>query len=301
MVIDSMNMNSTVNLSMKRHHETFFRLILGALTLGLAASLSSCSTSSSAAWAKIQAEGLIPYLAEHHASDRPDSTQMLTVQEGWRATDAAVNGTSVDRYGVITAQAVEGKPGFVYSPHTAELLEVDVSDYQPGEWVLCPYTKKSFVVPGTPAPLLEGLPGETQIAAQPGRKVDVQLVDDSDPVVAAKATDATAKVAEPDAVAAKAEEAVAPVAPGAEIGPEPKPIQTAAGSGKIPSASELLALPKTEAAENIPLGRWVPGKPNYVYSPFAASNQVVDIEGHAPGSKVKCPYTGKIFAVPPRN
>ena len=53
-----------------------------------------------------------------------------------------------------------------------------------------------------------------------------------------------------------------------------------------------------EEASGMPVGRRVPGKPNYVYSPFAASNQVVDVEGHAPGSKVKCPYSGKIFEVP---
>jgi hypothetical protein len=66
---------------------------------------------------------------------------------------------------------------------------------------------------------------------------------------------------------------------------------------KFPTSRDLLGAPGQGEA-GIPVGRRVPGKPNYVYSPFALSNQVVDVEGYAPGTKVKCPYTGKIFAVP---
>ena len=69
------------------------------------------------------------------------------------------------------------------------------------------------------------------------------------------------------------------------------------GSMGAPNPNNAMPLPKKEVAP-VPVGKRVPGKANYVYSPFASSNQVVDIEGHSPGTKVKCPYTGKVFAVP---
>ncbi len=53
----------------------------------------------------------------------------------------------------------------------------------------------------------------------------------------------------------------------------------------------------TETPE-IPYAKPVPGKPGYVYSPFDKSGGFVDVTGYKPGSKVKDPYTGKIFLVP---
>ena len=46
-----------------------------------------------------------------------------------------------------------------------------------------------------------------------------------------------------------------------------------------------------------PVGKPVPGKPGYVYSPYE-SGKYVDVGGYAPGSKVKDPYAQKIFIVP---
>jgi hypothetical protein len=46
-----------------------------------------------------------------------------------------------------------------------------------------------------------------------------------------------------------------------------------------------------------PTAKPVEGKPGYVYSPFDAG-KYVDVSGYAPGSKVKDPYSGKIFLVP---
>jgi hypothetical protein len=48
---------------------------------------------------------------------------------------------------------------------------------------------------------------------------------------------------------------------------------------------------------NIPYAQPVPGKPGYVISPY--SNQgFVNVEGLAPNSLARCPYTKKIFRVP---
>jgi uncharacterized Zn-finger protein len=42
----------------------------------------------------------------------------------------------------------------------------------------------------------------------------------------------------------------------------------------------------------------VPGRPGFVYSPYADKDHLVDVSGLAAGMEVKCPYTGKLFRVP---
>jgi hypothetical protein len=54
--------------------------------------------------------------------------------------------------------------------------------------------------------------------------------------------------------------------------------------------------PPVKPAEDIPFGTNVVGKKGFVYSPFA--DKEVDVVGLKRGTKVKCPYTGKVFKVP---
>ena len=49
---------------------------------------------------------------------------------------------------------------------------------------------------------------------------------------------------------------------------------------------------------NFPTAKAVPGKPGYVFSPFDAEGKYVDVSGYAPGTKVKDPWSDKIFIVP---
>ena len=49
---------------------------------------------------------------------------------------------------------------------------------------------------------------------------------------------------------------------------------------------------------NFPTAKAVPGKPGYVFSPLDAEGKYVDVSGYAPGTKVKDPWTDKIFIVP---
>ncbi len=51
-------------------------------------------------------------------------------------------------------------------------------------------------------------------------------------------------------------------------------------------------------AADLQYGSPVPGKKGFVYSPFDKSAGFVDVRDIAPGTKVRCPYTGKIFKVP---
>jgi len=47
-----------------------------------------------------------------------------------------------------------------------------------------------------------------------------------------------------------------------------------------------------------PTAKAVPDKPGYVFSPFDSSGRYVDVSGYTPGTKVKDPWTDKIFIVP---
>lgn len=50
--------------------------------------------------------------------------------------------------------------------------------------------------------------------------------------------------------------------------------------------------------EDLPIGQPVVGKKGYVYSPYAPDKGQVDVDGIPAGTKVKCPYTDKVFRVP---
>jgi hypothetical protein len=73
-----------------------------------------------------------------------------------------------------------------------------------------------------------------------------------------------------------------PVAYSETTQPGPKPSPPA-------QASSTSAFPTAKA---------VPDKPGYVFSPFDSSGRYVDVSGYTPGTKVKDPWTDKIFVVP---
>ena len=56
--------------------------------------------------------------------------------------------------------------------------------------------------------------------------------------------------------------------------------------------------PKPSAPAELPFGIKVPNKPGFVYSPYDKTAGIVDVTGFAPRTKVKCPYTNKVFLVP---
>jgi hypothetical protein len=72
-----------------------------------------------------------------------------------------------------------------------------------------------------------------------------------------------------------------PVAHSDTTQPEPKPPSQA--------SSTSTAFPTAKA---------VPDKPGYVFSPFDSSGRYVDVSGYTRGTKVKDPWTDKIFIVP---
>ena len=54
----------------------------------------------------------------------------------------------------------------------------------------------------------------------------------------------------------------------------------------------------TNSAPQFPVAKAVPGKPGYVFSPYDPNGGYVDVSGYPSGSKVKDPYSQKIFLVP---
>jgi hypothetical protein len=85
------------------------------------------------------------------------------------------------------------------------------------------------------------------------------------------------------------------VAPERQEPPRRQPtVQTEpARSSPSPSPRNVTA-PSTQ----YPTAKVVPAKPGYVFSPYDPNGGYVDVTGFSPGSKVKDPYSGKIFLVP---
>jgi hypothetical protein len=81
----------------------------------------------------------------------------------------------------------------------------------------------------------------------------------------------------------KAPKTTSPVAYSQTTQPEPRtasPPQASSTSGAFPTAKA------------------VPDKPGYVFSPFDSTGRYVDVSGYTSGTKVKDPWTDKIFIVP---
>jgi hypothetical protein len=64
------------------------------------------------------------------------------------------------------------------------------------------------------------------------------------------------------------------------------------------SSTSTSASHASSSQPSFPTGKPVPDKPGYVFSPFDKEGRYVDVSGFPPGTKVKDPWTDKIFLVP---
>ena len=77
----------------------------------------------------------------------------------------------------------------------------------------------------------------------------------------------------------------------------PPPLETPA-TGPLEKPVSPAPPPTPAKREDLPYGIPIPGKKGYVYSPYGEARQQVDVTDIPTGTKVKCPYTGKVFRVP---
>lgn len=278
------------------------RIILS--TAAITACISSCSMPPNQAWQQIRREGLVAFVMNEEPQANPtpsggNAATMAQVPSTLPKTVAAsgsqkpaVNQTKVgpaippippiDLVGptavplIPTAPLAEGMVGYVRSPHTNPGRLVDVRGMSPGSKVVCPYTQKPFLVP-SPAPLVADKPAAPQKPATP-----------STPAVSQPKPMPTPQPA-PSVAATEPKTTPPPSSPVVE----PKPTPQVAANSTAPA-------PQPEAASNLPFGMPIPGRPGFVNSPFAEKHQLVDVTGLAVGTEVKCPYSGKLFRVPPQ-
>ncbi len=299
------------------------RLALGVSVLG---TLASCSLPPKEAWKQIQSQGLIPYVArevrgEFKSSDRPAPTHAVRPNSALvqakpttpapvvagsgligpeRPADVVPPPSQLPTASLPVAKPVEGLAGYVRSPYTNPPRLVDVRGMTTGSKVVCPYTRKPFLVPAagqmntqniaandTPAP--PPTPAPLPRVPSPGLQPIPQPQLPPSNLVKEPPT-APTKVA--------ANTTPPPSTPAPSTAPSPQP--STSGSAAAGSQPAPVKAPGAPAANEIPFGTAIAGRPGFVNSPFAAKHQLVDVTGLPTGMEVKCPYTGKLFRVPPQ-
>jgi uncharacterized Zn-finger protein len=311
--------------------------LLVAAGLLTAVLLPSCSLPPGVAWREIQREGLIPFLQSGgtppkavsdglYAKNAPSKN--LIVPPKPSLGTLAVAQPPKPSAALQPAYAVSGLSGYVRSPYTNPPRLVDVRGMSAGSKVVCPYTQRAFVVPANAvAPAIQPTqPATPQIArTKPQPKPAAPAVAKTQP----KPTPAPQPTPKPAPAVVKSQPAPAPspapaptpkvaAAPKVEPKPAPKvepkpaakpqPVETpkVASTAPAPAPSKSQTppppapKPAPAAAPKLPFGTAINGRPGFVNSPYAEKHQLVDVTGLSVGTEVKCPYTGKLFRVPPQ-
>ncbi len=260
---------------------------LTPLAAVLSVSLASCSLPPKQAWQAIHNDGLITYIrSELNGTAGRANSQAIAAKTNASPTAAPQSKTAptttplstpppsqLASNSLPTAQTVPGLAGYVRTPFTNPPRLVDVRGMSSGSKVVCPFTRKPFIVPemGT---------SDRQVATVP--------VGNSAPASSVK----------PTAQPAPQPAATTPTQPIAKSG------QVAANTRSNPlstppaAPTSVAPAPAAPAPQDMPFGLAIPGRPGFVNSPFAAKHQLVDVTGLPTGMEVKCPYTGKLFRVP---
>jgi hypothetical protein len=225
------------------------------------------------------------------------------------------------------ATLVPGLEGYVRTPYTDPPRLVDVRGTSAGEKVVCPFTRKPFLVPtssmntdsaAVASTSLEPAAGSTIEPTNPlpsGQATDPsagvnnfspqipQISADLSTPSLAQLNDSTPLPTVPTQMAKKKVMATdAPPPPVVDNTPPANPQsnaplpETKANNSTAPAGSKAEA---GNAITEMPYGNAIVGRPGFVNSPYAAKHQLVDVTGLPTGMEVKCPYSGKLFRVPP--
>lgn len=272
-----------------------------------AAALSSCTLPPDQAWRKIKDDGLIAYWSYEMDTQNPDAQKKPggIPQATAPGAQVAQTGTSpINQPGMldvgkpVTAQSIASLPGFVRSPYTNPPRLVDVKGAAPGSTMICPYTQRAFIVPSDFASGTGTMVAETQPRSAPSTPAPAPAATESSDSSEGKKTEEMPKVVINNRPANSAPAPTAATQPkaGATSAPSPTPV----ASNTTPSTTTSAA-PAPKPVQEIPFGASITGRPGFVNSPFAAKHQLVDVTGLPTGMEVKCPYTGKLFRVPPQD
>lgn len=125
--------------------------------------LASCSMPPHEAWQQIQTRGLISYLASDSSAPLGSASRSSMVAANNNAASSTVATTAVtgperpstpppamlNAATMPVAMAVADLPGYVRTPFTNPPRLVDVRGMAAGSKVVCPYTQRPFLVPGS--------------------------------------------------------------------------------------------------------------------------------------------------------
>lgn len=243
--------------------------------------MASCELPPREAWNTIQSKGLLTYYLGKDGVQRsssPSSSQNVassTITTPKTVIPSTPPPSQLSSSSLPMAKSVPNLPGYVRTPFTNPPRLVDVRGMSSGSKVVCPYTQKPFLVPGgmtstTSSSVASNSPSRTSVTV-PTRTTTTASTTPSKP------NPSTPAPSKPTTVASNS--------------PASQPQK------QTPPPTQ----PKLETpAPSIPFGKSIPGRTGFVNSPFAASHQLVDVTGLPVGMEVKCPYTGKLFKVPPQ-
>ena len=311
-----------------------------ALGLAVLVSLPSCSLPPGEAWRQMRQDGLVAFVSNGLSAPKAiaptaSAPGMVAASSATAPSKVvlppapSVQPVAAASSGFQVAYSVKNLTGYVRTPYTNPPRLVDVRGQSAGSKMVCPYTQKPFIVPAEAV----GAPARSMMASSKPKSAPAPQPKPQAPVAPVKSLDeapkliatappvsppkpqapATTKPTPAPAVASApapktTPPPVAKTTPKTEPKKEPAPTVAANTAPTKPAADPTPKLePKTEpapapqaAAPKLPFGAPIPGRPGFVNSPFAEKHQLVDVTGLSVGTEVKCPYTGKLFRVPPQ-